>query len=550
MLALRLDAGSIEGRCACSRSAPTPTTSRSAAAARCCGSPRRDPDAEVTWVVLSGDGERAEEARRERRGLRGRLRVVARRRRGLPRRLLPVRRRRGQGLLRAPEGRGLARRRLHAPAVRPPPGPPARLRADVEHLPRPPGPRVRDPEVRRRPRRAEPVRAARASRSPRGRSSAPHALRDQRDQRWFTRDLFARRSACGAWSRTRRPATPRRSTAGSSSSLCPASVIDGVRSSRWTDPGRARDDPTHAPGGRPALPRLRRDLLHERLRGVVKGWHSHREMTLNYACVSGGSSSCSSTTGRARRPRRRAGGLPRARRLLARRDPAGIWSGFKGMSEPYALVANCCTHAHDPSGRRGSTRSRTTSRTTGTSGIDDDVLSARQARPSATSCTSSSPTSTRSAGASPATASARRSAASRERVPLEVHEVPTGTEAFDWTVPQEWNIRDAYVTDRDGQAGRRLRGSNLHVVGYSIPVDARMPLAELREHLSLDPGAARLDPLPDLVLPRGLGVLPQPRRLLGLEDGDYDVVIDSTLEDGHLTYGEYFLAGRDGRTRC
>ena len=81
-----------------------------------------------------------------------------------------------------------------------------------------------------------------------------------------------------------------------------------------------------------------------------------------------------------------------------------------------------------------------------------------------------------------------------------MHEVPTGTPVFDWTVPKEWNIRDAWIKDADGERVVDFRASNLHVVSYSVPVHARMSLAELRPHLHTLPEQPELDPLPDLVL--------------------------------------------------
>jgi len=81
----------------------------------------------------------------------------------------------------------------------------------------------------------------------------------------------------------------------------------------------------------------------------------------------------------------------------------------------------------------------------------------------------------------------------RKRIALDVHEVPTGTNVFDWTVPKEWNVRDAYVAAADGRRVIDFKRSNLHVLGYSVPVRERMSLARLREHLFSRPD------LPDVI---------------------------------------------------
>jgi aminopeptidase-like protein len=133
-------------------------------------------------------------------------------------------------------------------------------------------------------------------------------------------------------------------------------------------------------------------------------------------------------------------------------------------------------------------------------------------------------------------------AAVGRRIPLEMHEVPTGTSVLDWTVPDEWNIRDAYI-ERDGRRIVDFRESNLHVVSYSEPVEAVMPLAELRPHLHTLPAHPEWVPYRTSYYSRAWGFCLSQRLLDGLEDGDYEIVIDSTLEPGSLTYGECILPG-------
>jgi aminopeptidase-like protein len=133
-----------------------------------------------------------------------------------------------------------------------------------------------------------------------------------------------------------------------------------------------------------------------------------------------------------------------------------------------------------------------------------------------------------------------------EHVPLDVVEVPTGTPVLDWTVPLEWNIRDAYVADGDGRRIIDFRASNLHVVGYSAPIRRRMTLAELRPHLHTLPDQPDRIPYRTSYYHENWGFCLQHDRLDELDEhGEYEVVIDSTLEPGHLTYGEYVLAGNE-----
>jgi aminopeptidase-like protein len=130
-------------------------------------------------------------------------------------------------------------------------------------------------------------------------------------------------------------------------------------------------------------------------------------------------------------------------------------------------------------------------------------------------------------------------------IPLELHEVPSGTQVFDWTVPKEWNIRDAYVKNGRGEKVIDFQRSNLHIVNYSVPVHKTMPLNELRAHLHSIPEYPDLIPYKTSYYKDYWGFCISDRTVQGLEDGDYEVLIDSSLEPGFLTYGEYYLQGEN-----
>jgi aminopeptidase-like protein len=131
-----------------------------------------------------------------------------------------------------------------------------------------------------------------------------------------------------------------------------------------------------------------------------------------------------------------------------------------------------------------------------------------------------------------------------EYIPLEMFEVPTGTEAFDWTVPQEWNIRDAYIADATGKRVVDFAESNLHVVSYSTPVSATMSLAELRPHLHTLPDQPSWVPYRTSYYSPSWGFCLAQETLDVLEEGQYEVRIDSTLDDGSLTYAEHVVPGQ------
>ncbi len=128
-------------------------------------------------------------------------------------------------------------------------------------------------------------------------------------------------------------------------------------------------------------------------------------------------------------------------------------------------------------------------------------------------------------------------------IPLEVHEVPTGTEVYDWTVPKEWNIKAAYIKNSQGEKIVDFDNSNLHVVNYSVPVNQKMSLDELKGHLFTLPDYPDWIPYRTSYYKESWGFCLTHKQYLDLQDGEYEVVIDSSLEAGHLTYGEYFIAG-------
>ena len=132
----------------------------------------------------------------------------------------------------------------------------------------------------------------------------------------------------------------------------------------------------------------------------------------------------------------------------------------------------------------------------------------------------------------------------QQDVPLELVEVPSGTQVFDWTVPREWNIRDAFIANARGERVVDFRQSSLHVVNYSVPVRDRMRLSELRPFLHTLPDQPELIPYRTSYYRESWGFCLTQRALDALPDEEYDVCIDSSLAPGHLTYGEYVVLGR------
>jgi aminopeptidase-like protein len=130
-----------------------------------------------------------------------------------------------------------------------------------------------------------------------------------------------------------------------------------------------------------------------------------------------------------------------------------------------------------------------------------------------------------------------------EQIPLRRREIASGTKVFDWNVPQEWNIREAHITAPDGTRIVDFQRLNLHVVGYSEPVRATLPLEALRERLHTLPDQPDLIPYRTSYYDRTWGFCLSHRQFEQLEPGEYEVVIDSTLEPGSLSYAELEVEG-------
>jgi aminopeptidase-like protein len=128
-------------------------------------------------------------------------------------------------------------------------------------------------------------------------------------------------------------------------------------------------------------------------------------------------------------------------------------------------------------------------------------------------------------------------------IPLQIHEVPTGTAVLDWEIPREWNIRDAYILDPQGKKIVDFKKLNLHVLNYSTPIKAKMSLADLKFHLFTIPEKPDLVPYRTSYYAENWGFCISHNQLLSLKEGLYDVVIDTDLSPGYLTYGELLLEG-------
>jgi len=132
----------------------------------------------------------------------------------------------------------------------------------------------------------------------------------------------------------------------------------------------------------------------------------------------------------------------------------------------------------------------------------------------------------------------------REIPDLTIHEVPTGTQCFDWKIPREWNIKDAYIIDPEGKKIISFQDNNLHVVSYSVPVNRIISLTDLQKHLHSLPNQPDAIPYVTSYYQERWGFCLSENQRKLLKDGDYQVYIDSELSDGSLTYGELIIPGK------
>ena len=135
-----------------------------------------------------------------------------------------------------------------------------------------------------------------------------------------------------------------------------------------------------------------------------------------------------------------------------------------------------------------------------------------------------------------------------EIIDLDIKEVPSGTTCFDWTIPPEWNIREAWIKDENGKIVVNFADNNLHLLGYSTPMHAKMPLAELKPNLYSLPDYPEVIPYLTSYYKERWGFCMSNNQLKSLKEGIYEVYIDSDLNPkGSLTYGEAILKGNSDK---
>ena len=127
---------------------------------------------------------------------------------------------------------------------------------------------------------------------------------------------------------------------------------------------------------------------------------------------------------------------------------------------------------------------------------------------------------------------------------MEIYNIPSGTQVFDWIVPKEWVIREAYIEDEDGRTILDLKNNNLHVMGYSAPIDKWASRDELLQYIYTQPDQPEVIPYVTSYYKERYGFCMSQNQKDSLPDGKYHMVIDSELVKGNLTYGEIIIPGK------
>jgi len=127
---------------------------------------------------------------------------------------------------------------------------------------------------------------------------------------------------------------------------------------------------------------------------------------------------------------------------------------------------------------------------------------------------------------------------------LQIHEIPTGTEVFDWTIPKEWVIRDAFIANEKGEHIVDIKTNNLHVMGYSTPVDRWVSLDELKRYIYTQPNRPDVIPYVTSYYKERYGFCMSETQKMLLSEGQYHMYIDSELTDGSLTYADLIIPGK------
>ena len=134
-----------------------------------------------------------------------------------------------------------------------------------------------------------------------------------------------------------------------------------------------------------------------------------------------------------------------------------------------------------------------------------------------------------------------------EIIPIKTFEIPSGQKAFDWEVPKEWTVNDAYVKDSKGKKIIDYNKSNLHLVGYSIPFKGKISIDQLKKHLHTLPDQPELIPYVTSYYNKEWGFCIAHKDLELLKDDHYEVVVDTNLKNGSMTYGELIIKGESSK---